>query len=177
MMQLIQGKTPISTHALTWRATGKAPAMIVFCAFISTHALTWRATSISTSPLTEIGISTHALTWRATYTLIFNDRGVDHFYPRPHMEGDPYCYPGQRRGIISTHALTWRATSKTPKKIGKTIFLPTPSHGGRRMPMDASLILIQFLPTPSHGGRQGRLPWYYPQQNFYPRPHMEGDIR
>ena len=34
-------------------------------------------------------ISTHALTWRATGKDRRGEAGVENFYPRPHMEGDP----------------------------------------------------------------------------------------
>ena len=77
----------ISTHALTWRATGN-----LFARFtgrpISTHALTWRATDADDSWLRGYFISTHALTWRATIIYVTCFTGVDNFYPRPHMEGD-----------------------------------------------------------------------------------------
>ena len=54
---------------------------------------------------------------------------------------------------ISTHALTWRATVKVFARLLVNIFLPTPSRGGR-------------LEGPV--GPQG-------EQDFYPRPHVEGD--
>ena len=56
-------------------------------------------------------ISTHALTWRATGQHYPMADKRNHFYPRPHMEGDPVmrCDVGGLAG-----------------------FLPTPSHGGRR---------------------------------------------
>ena len=55
-----------------------------------------------------------------------------YFYPRPHMEGDIFG----PEGIIMSG-----------------LFLPTPSHGGRRLLTFSSNTFILFLPTPSHGGR------------------------
>ena len=100
---------------------------------------------------------------------------------------------------ISTHALTWRATrARGCVLLGIWGFLPTPSHGGRLLILRSIATGIRFLPTPSHGGR----PHFYHSQNsgqdisthaltwratsgfvmrlifvedFYPRPHMEGD--
>ncbi len=83
--------------------------------------------------LPESQISTHALTWRATSHL-------------SHFGGSI---------VISTHALTWRATSYHTDYAILSIFLPTPSHGGR-------LILV-ICRSPSN--------------HFYPRPHMEGDSK
>ena len=102
------------------------------------------------------------------------------------------------KSIISTHALTWRATYliddvdnylaflPTPSHGGRRIFLllsethsrflPTPSHGGRPPSRVVYQGFIQFLPTPSHGGRLlCRYVWVKRLLNFYPRPHMEGD--
>ena len=76
------------------------------------------------------------------------------FYPRPHMEGDFCAGIISFTNFISTHALTWRAT-----------------HRGR-FPAPA---FAQFLPTPSHGGRHESLCTDFDYENFYPRPHMEGD--
>ena len=56
---------------------------------------------------------------------------------------------------ISTHALTWRATFAPAFAPCKALFLPTPSHGGRR-------VLRRFWSS---------------SPNFYPRPHMEGDSK
>ena len=35
----------------------------------------------------------------------------------------------------------------------------------------------QFLPTPSHGGRLTKWLSRPRNMNFYPRPHMEGDVQ
>ena len=60
---------------------------------------------------------------------------------------------------------------------GKIRFLPTPSHGGRRGMSTWRLSLTpKFLPTPSHGGRPPIVTPGTPGHNFYPRPHMEGDV-
>ena len=55
---------------------------------ISTHALTWRATCRALLLLSGGGISTHALTWRATMSITGTALCETDFYPRPHMEGD-----------------------------------------------------------------------------------------
>ena len=55
------------------------------------------------------------------------------------------------------------------------VFLPTPSHGGRRLLQTMILWGYGFLPTPSHGGRLIPSPIACADVNFYPRPHMEGD--
>ena len=100
---------------------------------ISTHALTWRATAHLALNRYRYSISTHALTWRATSFLPLPKFRARHFYPRPHMEGDQWVCDEVdfRRG-----------------------FLPTPSHGGRR------IVHAVLCPMTT---------------NFYPRPHMEGD--
>ena len=122
---------------------------------ISTHALTWRATSAGPSCCAALSISTHALTWRATVTTVLVPWIKSNFYPRPHMEGDEDLreLPVLDKSI-STHALTWRATSAGLIHSAVLLFLPTPSHGGRRRQVTFCLL-------------QG--------ENFYPRPHMEGD--
>ena len=101
-----------------------------------------------------------------------------HFYPRPHMEGDPPRPPTSPVPAISTHALTWRATSaiSTSSSITKA-FLPTPSHGGRPRILLGERKDGEFLPTPSHGGRQAQFILTYEKEYFYPRPHMEGDSK
>ena len=80
---------------------------------ISTHALTWRATFRKASEIFRLLISTHALTWRATL--------------------NRYIPPRPGRDNISTHALTWRATHLDMIYDAIEEFLPTPSHGGRRV--------------------------------------------
>ena len=56
--------------------------------WISTHALTWRATGCPYHNPHQASISTHALTWRATRDELDALRAITDFYPRPHMEGD-----------------------------------------------------------------------------------------
>ena len=66
---------------------------------ISTHALTWRATGVAWPLPRQQSISTHALTWRATAPPPEQSGGPWDFYPRPHMEGDlplPAQSAGQR---------------------------------------------------------------------------------
>ena len=77
------------------------------------------------------------------------------FLPTPSHGGRLlYLKGGHLEAEISTHALTWRATSGCQIKMSKCLFLPTPSHGGRRD--------LLFRAKRS--------------ADFYPRPHMEGDI-
>ena len=68
---------------------------------ISTHALTWRATGFQLRNYIDLPISTHALTWRATAKAdkIIKERWD--FYPRPHMEGDGRKHGTQR--ILRQH--------------------------------------------------------------------------
>ena len=63
------GFGPISTHALTWRATTLTGGSSGD-ATISTHALTWRATRQAAIAKIVDLISTHALTWRATANML-----------------------------------------------------------------------------------------------------------
>ena len=56
-------------------------------------------------------------------------------------------------------------------------FLPTPSHGGRLLVCLQYHRPYRFLPTPSHGGRPRPAPATSSTDNFYPRPHMEGDSK
>ena len=189
----------ISTHALTWRATNDLGQTITtYGDFyprphmegdITVYVPLWMSTDFYPRPHMEgdalgsaindvMEISTHALTWRATVPQQNSFYLNSHFYPRPHMEGD----------LCQVHGST------TPRR-----FLPTPPHGGRLVEDIALLIPLGFLPTPSHGGRQlskevkktlgdistHALTWRATRdcvgaqrlhRNFYPRPHMEGDI-
>ena len=142
----------ISTHALTWRATGLDVAL-TGSDTISTHALTWRATRYAKNNQITLEISTHALTWRATsfdsssscptVFLPTPSHGgrpharrvvgavVDDFYPRPHMEGDLlFCDCCHEIFDISTHALTWRATWTRTATSQAADFYPRPHMEG-----------------------------------------------
>ena len=149
-------QTPVSTHALTRRATAPGTVRPIQFGSVSTHALTRRATAHSycTTRASRLfqptpsrggrhqslqlgstvrGVSTHALTRRATSAA------------RP-IGGQPG---------VSTHALTRRATAcSRDGRYGYGQFQPTPSRGGRRR-----------RPTRRRRRRQG----------FNPRPHAEGD--
>ena len=59
----------ISTHALTWSATGTCHHALKN-RNISTHALTWSATIFRNRLQLQQQISTHALTWSATQLLM-----------------------------------------------------------------------------------------------------------
>ena len=130
------------------------PVVMLDLIAISTHALTWRATKGSGLFHCPCRISTHALTWRATSTILKFSARIFYFYPRPHMEGDAKKALSRKELAISTHALTWRATES-----GEFV-------------ADSS----QFLPTPSHGGRLATVDFSNDFEDFYPRPHMEGDL-
>ena len=79
----------------------------------------------------------------------------DDFYPRPHMEGD-------KSGLYTDDEAY--------------NFYPRPHMEGDRMRVMIGGVLSKFLPTPSHGGRPLPLPAQSAgQRDFYPRPHMEGD--
>ena len=101
-----------------------------------------------------------------------------HFYPRPHMEGDGIANAYNPVFRISTHALTWRATYQFDDFVFFHVsFLPTPSHGGR--PSAASAADLEDMIS-THA-----LTWRATValrtvinrgRNFYPRPHMEGDM-
>ena len=102
-------------------------------------------------------ISTHALTWRATKTFIQIGAAVYHFYPRPHMEGD-----------------TKRRRCGPPPSL----FLPTPSHGGRQSRCRPNQT-DQTISTHALTWRATchRLRPDKDAGDFYPRPHMEGDSK
>ena len=66
----------------------------------------------------------------------------------------------------------------SPHLYPNHLFLPTPSHGGRRIWQASPTRQKLFLPTPSHGGRRkGHYIQGQKRRYFYPRPHMEGDAR
>ena len=76
------------------------------------------------------------------------------FLPTPSHGGRPAWHTeGAAVTTISTHALTWRAT------VYQVLFSQSQL----------------FLPTPSHGGRPADWQHDHPPDDFYPRPHMEGD--
>ena len=78
---------------------------------ISTHALTWSATGDLTGSEGLLDISTHALTWSATNDP-FDEGGLPfYFNSRAHVERDEAAISVMKaRLYISTHALTWSAT-------------------------------------------------------------------
>ena len=101
------------------------------------------------------------------------------FLPTPSHGGRPHWNMDQTKQVmISTHALTWRATKTPPYTIIISQFLPTPSHGGRQTLPARPAPPPRFLPTPSHGGRHRLLRRLRGAGgDFYPRPHMEGDLQ
>ena len=78
---------------------------------ISTHALTWRATGTRRQfgdKIDDFYPRPHMEGDPATAVAKCSGR---YFYPRPHMEGDSFLFGLRSNTGISTHALTWRATS------------------------------------------------------------------
>ena len=101
-------------------------------------------------------ISFHALAWRATGGSPCQDLSIADFYPRPRVEGDVFIpnfsFP---EVAISTHALTWRATV---------------SGSRQHHPPAISTHALTWRATCRP------FSWVAPIRNFYPRPHMEGDL-
>ena len=123
---------------------------------ISTHALTWRATRWIRWGSNRLTISTHALTWRATRVGVVTT-AVYEFLPTPSHGGRLESTPPYYHSFsISTHALTWRATMVAKVHIFCD-FISTHALTWR-----ATVQIVRL-----HNTR-------YP--NFYPRPHMEGDV-
>ncbi len=161
----------ISTHALTWRATGYRqydcdPLKI------STHALTWRATAARGGKRQAVRISTHALTWRATACPTCRLQHRSNFYPRPHMEGDPAVL-SVKPFSINFYPRPHMEGDKwdKPFKVVYREFLPTPSHGGRHFSL-YNIYSIRLISTHALTWRATlRLPLSRSRfQNFYPRP-------
>ena len=93
------------------------PPMVDFKA-ISTHALTWRATIYLRVPDIEgIGfLPTPSHGGRPKGSVFALP--LSNFYPRPHMEGDPFKFLSvDYLRVISTHALTWRATNNSGRDL------------------------------------------------------------
>ena len=121
---------PISTHALTWRATSdkerlyniwldfyprphmEGDFILTLCPESSKYFYPRPHMEGDYSPKRPLG------------------NCLD-FYPRPHMEGDAWSLKNFTKNTISTHALTWRATQLMETMSCLAGFLPTPSHGGR----------------------------------------------
>ena len=101
-------------------------------------------------------ISIHALTWRATWRRARSRLITRHFYPRPHVEGDVLKMKAQSFEVISIHALTWRAT-------GLAVFFIHRQH-----------ISIHALTWRATTHYYVDMVFY---NNFYPRPHVEGDSK
>ena len=109
----------------------------------------------------------------------YQRRQFRHFYPRPHMEGDGYTKTVKGISLEFLPTPSHGGRLRAPRRASGwgDRFLPTPSHGGRRGMSTWRLSLTpKFLPTPSHGGRPPIVTPGTPGHNFYPRPHMEGDI-
>ena len=106
-------------------------------------------------------------------------RSLRYFYPRPHMEGDAENFSKIDEAAIFTHALTWRATAMASLiQWFSDLFLPTPSHGGRRYrcgdKFAKHLISTHALTWRATAIFKELLNL---TEDFYPRPHMEGDGR
>ena len=144
---------PISTHALTWRAT--APARFQLCSSSNFYPRPhMEGDRLDTRSYFSRKISTHALTWRATSPRRLSRAVCCNFYPRPHMEGDAparfqLCsssnfYPRPR--VEGDVLLCENDTQKLK-------FLSTPSRRGRHAPRLLLGGYRAFLSTPSRRGR------------------------
>ncbi len=98
------------------------------------------------------------------------------FYPRPHMEGDTILFCRPETCGISTHALTWRATDADDSWL-RGYFISTHALTWR-----ATIIYVtcftgvdNFYPRPHMEGDIEERFAFPNWGNFYPRPHMEGD--
>ena len=92
------------------------------------------------------------------------------------MEGDAAIDAVNSYLKISTHALTWRATLFVQVFDLHREFLPTPSHGGRHTAPISVKGEVDFYPRPHMEGDLIRQAKYSVVADFYPRPHMEGDV-
>ena len=187
----------ISTHALTWRATLTIRDTLSELVFLPTPSHGGRQDSLAC--LGAIEISTHALTWRATQVCDDCCSLHAYFYPRPHMEGDPnnggviimaknfYPRPHMEGDLtvfapllcvskISTHALTWRATHHRAGIYAISVISTHALTWRATCRVGDTLYYIgDFYPRPHMEGDMRKMPQQDAPGNFYPRPHMEGD--
>lgn len=97
--------------------------------------------------------------------------------PALRTEGDFFEPDGQGQTFI--HAFTQRVTGlAVPFVQGQQISTHTLRvEGDCPLPSTTSTRWTSFYPRPPHGGRLPALTHrHQSRQNFYPRPHMEGDI-
>ena len=165
----------ISTHALTWRATsaGEPPNDRPPDFYPRPHMEGDLCTLIYTPPTSKF-LPTPSHGGRRSSGRA--STGQWNFYPRPHMEGDPEGPPTAHNQHISTHALTWRATCGHCQgtrwgRISTHALTWRATYAGNIEQMEN-----RFLPTPSHGGRHTDISSPCAFRDFYPRPHMEGDL-
>ena len=123
--------------------------------WISTHALTWRATTTYPGDNDSFKISTHALTWRATRCTQASPATCPHFYPRPHMEGDAVAgsAKSQRRHFYPRPHMEGDSQQYTQCN-NYFDFYPRPHMEGDESGCQIKMSKCLFLPTPSHGGRR-----------------------
>ena len=166
----------ISTHALTWSATGiRIPAFVQ--RIISTHALTWSATATKEQKSTNIKISTHALTWSATGTWCpsgsyshISTHALTWSATWYHIyDHKPVCY-------ISTHALTWSATKWKPVRSSWKPFQLTHSREVRLHLLLLYYITNVFQLTHSRGVRPDSPFSVRIEFHFNSRTHVECDL-
>ena len=131
-------------------------ALYFMSRLISTHALTWSATGDEFVVSNFKNISTHALTWSATITSK-NKLEIEqsNFNSRAHVERDMDDVATFVGDIISTHALTWSATRCITAVATSLPFQLTRSRGAR--PQRAAVVYLtqsQFQLTRSRGARR-----------------------
>ena len=151
---------------------------------ISTHALTWSATGEYMKYNYRLKISTHALTWSATDHRAHDSGGENHFNSRAHVERDTFDRMLQHRkenfnsrahverdkqvakypnkiSEISTHALTWSATAATIcAGVGKAISTHALTWSATSSRKAVRRMGRRFQLTRSRGARRACL-WHF----------------
>ena len=144
---------------------------------ISTHALTWSATGFNRlMKYKAVGISTHALTWSATDRQAPQGRTQRNFNSRAHVERDNSIMQVDVRTIISTHALTWSATCRFElQQISREKFQLTRSRGARPRTARTNTTAFRFQLTRSRGARPVGEIRRTANSYFNSRAHVERD--
>ena len=186
---------PISTHALTWSATGFCAYPRVANPFQLTHSRGVRPAAIGSSSGGREFQLTHSRGVRRQADRY--DSRCQHFNSRTHVECDvmmlgeitedgisthaltwsaTVCAKSKDLPrIISTHALTWSATCVKSKNTRLRLFQLTHSRGVRPSPSSSSYAFSPFQLTHSRGVRPCFHMLLHQQMNFNSRTHVECD--